>query len=107
MLAGLLIGCSPEAYQRSADLDVQKLLSDRKQKTLGYQPESVAPATQASRPGKSAYAKIPLTQLPPRAAPPVEPVKVEVPFAPLGPTELFPPGTPAPGFEPLDVQAAR
>jgi outer membrane protein TolC len=37
----------------------------------------------------------------------VEPVKVEVPFAPLGPAELFPSGTPAPKFEPLDVQAAR
>src|SRR4051812_18885351 len=107
MLAGLLIGCSPESYQRSADLDVNKLLADRKQKTLGYEPEVVAPATQPARPGKNAYAKIPFTQLPPKISPPIEPVRVEVPYAALGPAELFPPGTPAPTFEPLDVQAAR
>jgi hypothetical protein len=100
-------GCSPEAYKRSADLDVQKLLADRQTKTLGYQPEAVAPATQPTRPGKNAYARIPFTPLPPRASPPVEPQRVEVPYAPLGPAELFPPGTPAPGFEMLDVQTAR
>jgi len=32
----LLIGCSPEAYKNSADRQVQDILKDRKEKTLGY-----------------------------------------------------------------------
>src|SRR5688500_18404303 len=38
----LALGCTPEAYKRSADRQVQNILHDRKEKTLGYVPEGAA-----------------------------------------------------------------
>lgn len=85
-LAGLMMaGCTPEAYQRSADRQVERILADRKETTLGYQPQSTAQATVEAAPPAGAYARIPTTPMPPPTTSPVEPVHVEVPDEPLGP----------------------
>lgn len=102
-----VIGCTAENYRQWADRDVRKILDERKQTALGYKPESVAPATMPTEPPRKAYDKVPFTPLPPVAQPPIEPARVEVPYAPLGPAELWPPGTPAPQFQPLDVDVVR
>ncbi|MBC8107724.1 MAG: TolC family protein, partial [Anaerolineae bacterium] len=99
--------CSPDAYRRWADADVEKLLKDREKKTIDYEPQVVAPTTMPTNPPKQAYAKVPVPPKPPEASPPLEPTMVQVPLEPLGPIEFFPPGTDAPRFEPLDVQSAR
>lgn len=109
LLAALLLlaSCSPDAYRRWADSDVEKILSDRSKKTIDYEPQVAAPTTMPTKPQKQAYAKVPFTPKLPEASPPLEPTRVEVPADPLGPIEFFPPGTDAPRFEPLDVQSAR
>jgi outer membrane protein TolC len=107
-LVGLLItSCTPDAYRRSADLDVQRLLKDRKTQTVGYEPQSVAPATQPTDPPRKAYAKVPLSPLPPAAAPPLEPSRFVLEHAPLGPEEFFSPGTVSPRFDSMSVEEAR
>lgn len=94
ILAGtaLLIGCSPEAYKNSADRQVQDILKDRKEKTLGYVPETIAETTVPDQPSPEAYAKIPQTPIPPPTTSPIEPSSVELEHAPLGPEMLFPEG---------------
>ena len=88
----LLIGCSPESYKRSADTQVQAILRDRKEKTLGYRPQTIAETTVSDKPGPDAYVKIPQTPIPPPTTSPVEPSSVELTWGPLGPQMLFPAG---------------
>jgi hypothetical protein len=88
----LLIGCSPEAYKNSADRQVQDILKDRKEKTLGYVPETIAETTVPDKPGPDAYAKIPQSPIPPPTTSPIEPSTVELEYSPLGPEMLFPAG---------------
>ncbi len=88
----LALGCTPDAYKRSADRQVQDILRDRKEKTLGYVPESVAESTVPTEPGDEAYVKIPQTPIPPPTTSPMEPSSVELTHGPLGPEMLFPPG---------------
>src|SRR5688500_12012864 len=84
--AALPAGCAPEAYQRSADAEVYKLLAKRKKGVLDYQPETAVVATPGLAAPRRAYEKIPVTPVPPLAPPPVkQPEPVEVPYGPLGP----------------------
>lgn len=91
-LALLVAGCSPEAARRSADLQVEKILRDRTQTTLGYDPQTSLPATTPDDPAPRAraYARLPVTPLPPPAPSPIEPATAVVPFGPLGPSPIFP-----------------
>jgi hypothetical protein len=88
----LALGCTPEAYKRSADRQVQDILHDRKEKTLGYVPEAVAESTVPTEPDDDAYVKIPATPIPPPTTSPMEPSSVELEHGPLGPDMLFPAG---------------
>jgi outer membrane protein TolC len=87
ILALLPAGCTAEHYKASADRQVYSILDDRKQQTLGYQPEAVAQSTvKPVDPPKRAYAALPLTPKPPPQIPPMEPVRVLIPFGRLSPT---------------------
>jgi outer membrane protein TolC len=94
-----VFGCSGENYRRWADADVNRMLADRKEKTLGYQPKTLvdAPVPQDSVP-KKAYAKIPQTPLPPPQKSPVEPDRVVVPYGVLGPELKWMRDWPAPSM---------
>ena len=69
------IGCTPEAYRQEADIQVERILRDRKPTALGYQPEAVADTTVAPKPAPAAYQKIPVTPIPPPIIPPMEPTR--------------------------------
>jgi len=88
LLIALLAGCTPDAYRRSADLQVNNLLKDRKQETLGYSPQAVAPVTVSPALARPAYQKLPITPIAPPTTAPIEPLGEQTPFGPLGP-ELF------------------
>ncbi|MGB7157247.1 MAG: TolC family protein [Tepidisphaeraceae bacterium] len=90
--ATLLTACSPEAYKRQADRQVQDILQGRKEQTLGYVPETVAEATVPDKPGPDAYVKIPATPIPPPTTSPIEPSSVELTWETLGPDMIFPRG---------------
>ncbi len=118
--AGILSGafflpaCSNDTYRRWADADVQKLLSDRKEKTLGYEPRTPinAPIPGGSVP-KKAYAEIPQTPVVPTQPPPVEPSQTIVPYGTFGPETKWMRDWPAPqlasdmGMEAAQKQAAE
>jgi outer membrane protein TolC len=84
-LAGGGGGCTPTVYKNWADSQVQDILKDRKERTLGYQPEVKAETTVPDKPSRAAYEKIPQTPIPPKAPPPLAPSQVTVPYGPLGP----------------------
>ena len=63
-----LAGCSSDSYVRDADRQVGKLLRDREDKTLGYEPKTEVSAKIPPAPAKKTYAKIPASPIPPRAA---------------------------------------
>ncbi|HEV2292685.1 MAG TPA: TolC family protein [Tepidisphaeraceae bacterium] len=98
----LFAGCTPQSYKRSADRQVHDILRDRKLRTLGYVPETVAETTVPTEPDRTAYAKIPQTPIPPPTTLPIEPPSVELQYGPLGPEMLFPPGFE--GGAPIDIQ---
>ena len=104
--AVVAVGCTPGAYRRSADLQVHELLKDRKERTLGYTPQSAAPVQTPDRPPKRAYSKIPMTAKAPPTTSPVEPEGVEVSFGPLGPTQ-FPPAMAVPLGEEFGIESLR
>jgi hypothetical protein len=80
-----LSGCADFA-EREADRQVNALVKDRQDKTLGYRPQveattdhkNVVPTTQA-------YAKIPQTPHAPAAPPQAEPLRVVLEYGRLGP----------------------
>lgn len=81
-----LPGCTGNAYRRSADAQVYKLLAKRKAAALDYQPNTEVAATEEQAVPKRAYEMIPSTPVAPAAEPPLEVrVPVEVPFGPTGP----------------------
>ncbi len=93
----LLAGCSNEWYRQSADRQVESILKERKQETVGYTPvsdPSSAPAPKAAP--QKAYAKLPVTPIPPEQPSPIEPRRGELPFGPLSPEMTFPAGVSAP-----------
>src|SRR5207302_5020605 len=77
-ISGLWVaGCSTETYRQWADRDVNKLLADRKDDTLSYQPKTpVDTNIPKNPPAKRVYAKIPESPIPPPQPPPVEPSRV-------------------------------
>lgn len=83
-------GCTPDAYKRSADLQVRDLLRDRKQQTLGYQPEVEAEPQASAKPVAKSYSKVPASPLPPPPVASLEPVRREPTWERLGPFELLP-----------------
>jgi hypothetical protein len=107
ILASLLAGCTPDAYERSADLDVKKLLDDRQQQTLGYtghiQPETeISPKTTSK-----SYDRLPVTRTPPTTQPMLQPTGYTLGAVRLGPELLFPSGTSAPTHKSLTIEEAR
>ncbi len=92
----LLAGCSADAYRRSADAEVNRILRQRKEKTLEYQPDTTIASEPAQPVPDEAYEKVPETVVAPPATAPIEPVvEAGVPYGPLGPEAFFK-GLPAP-----------
>ena len=94
-------GCSTESYRRWADADVQKMLHEDKQKTLGYQPVTVidAPIPKTAVPSK-AMAEVPATAIVPPQPSAIEPLRADVPHGPMGPELKWMRDWPAPKLEP-------
>ncbi|HEX8914014.1 MAG TPA: hypothetical protein VF796_16825, partial [Humisphaera sp.] len=103
-------GCSTDAYRRSADADVYRLLKDRKERALGYDPQAVAepvlkPQTQPAADG-GAPAVAPSQNNSGRGGAPVDAVSArnrDVENGPAAPTKrsyAAVPITPLPPSEP-------
>src|SRR4051812_30744218 len=81
-----LSGCAPEAYRHDADREVSRILKERKQEALGYQPESSVSDEPAPQAIAKDYRKIPATAIPPAMPPAVATPTVDaLPYGPLGP----------------------
>lgn len=78
-------GCSPSWYQRDADRQIAEIVEKRKEETLGYKPQTVAPVTTSDIPKKAAYEKVPVTAMPDQSIVPLSKIKVEPVVTPLGP----------------------
>lgn len=98
----LSAGCSADTYQRWADHQVEGIVNDREQHTLGYKPQVVAPTDVPTTPPPGAYAKVPDTPKPPPATAPIEPGDLKLPYGPLGPEQIFPSGVTSPQAENKD-----
>lgn len=85
----LLIGCAPDDYRRDADRQVGRLLKQRTEETLGYEPKVISQAPAASQPTAKSFLKLPATPLPPPGAPALEPMLRKRRYQPLGPEKLF------------------
>jgi outer membrane protein TolC len=96
ILVVLVSGCTPDAYQQQADLQVSKILRDRKEQTLGYTPKTPIAPTEVASPTKRSYAKIPQTPVPPPTTAPIETSPSILPYGPLGPEKLFTDNRPPP-----------
>ncbi|HEV7298385.1 MAG TPA: TolC family protein [Tepidisphaeraceae bacterium] len=97
LVAAVVSGCSPEAYRRRADLQVDKILADRKETTLDYQPQTeVGPEETPAPPSRAAYDRVPYTVIAPPVPSPVEPSRVQMKHEALGPVQLFPTGVGVP-----------
>lgn len=101
-----LCGCSADWYKQSADSQVNRILNDRTKTALGYTPQIEAATTVNPNPSKQAYAKIPLTPIPPREPPVLDLADPDLPFAPLGPQDLFGEDV-SPGHRLLTEELAR
>jgi outer membrane protein TolC len=84
-LAPALVGCTAEDYRRSADAQVNSILRQRQERTLGYQPPVEVGADAPAPTPKRVYDKIPLTFLPPPTTAPIERVKLDLSKATYGP----------------------
>lgn len=86
MILICIAGCTPAWYRANADRQVQSLIIDRQQKTLGYEPEVEVATPENELPAPKAYEKIPLTDYPPERLPTmVVPIVIRT-FKPIGPT---------------------
>ncbi len=94
-------GCSTETYTHWADADVQKMLHEDKQQTLGYQPVTVidAPIPKGPVPNR-AMAEIPATVIVPPQPSAVERQRIDSPHGPMGPELKWMRDWPAPKLEP-------
>lgn len=62
-----LSACTPDAYQHSADVQVNRIIEDRKKTTLDYTPSTTLPADPIpAKPSKFAYQLIPASPIPPK-----------------------------------------
>jgi len=92
VVLALLAGCSADSYRRDADAQVGRLLKDRTQKTLGYEPETRLETSPTSKPSRAAFDKLPATPLPPPNIPALEPMARGLQAGGmLGPEMLFSP----------------
>jgi len=91
-----IAGCTPADYRRSADLQIQKLLSDRKRQTLSYEPAATADDKPVSDAPGNPYSRIPVTPIVVSSGRAVEPTNIELPFEQLGPKQVLPPGVEPP-----------
>jgi outer membrane protein TolC len=149
VLAVAVGGCA-DAYQRSADADVYRLLNDRKVRALGYDPQATsdpviktgaattlgAATTAGTRPAEDlsrvarpevdgkdpraaaeendpakpaparAYARIPVTPIPPSEPPALDLAKPPDPAVPLGPNPGQPAGDRPTRLDPFAVEMA-
>jgi outer membrane protein TolC len=87
----VLSACSPEAYRRSADRQVEELLDDRQKQTLDYAPQVEAPGAAPATVPKGAYERIPASPIPPPTAAPLTAAEVRFTAEPLGPQGDPPP----------------
>jgi outer membrane protein TolC len=94
--ASIITGCADAMYRKWADKQVDAIVRDREQRTLGYEPQVEAKSEVAAKPSQSAYDKIPDSPLPPPTTSPVEPAEASLPYGKLGPEQLFPSGVGAP-----------
>jgi outer membrane protein TolC len=101
-----LAGCSAGFYSHWADRQVQSIVSPREESTLGYTPQVDASSHVPARPATQAYAKVPPTPKPPPATSPIEPSRAHLPYGPLGPQMLFPPGVSAPQDSTYGLESA-
>jgi hypothetical protein len=89
LLVIVVPGCTAAHYRRSADRQVNRILSDRTKTTLGYTPQVEAETSVPEKPAKQAYNKIPISPVPPRLPPVIERAETELPYERLGPEDLF------------------
>lgn len=96
LLFAALVGCSPDDYQKSADLQVDRLVKDREKKTLDYAPQATADVKTSPQLTAKSYDKLPVSPVPPPTTSPMEPAQYGLPFKALGPEMLFSADMPAP-----------
>jgi outer membrane protein TolC len=89
-------GCTPDDYKRSADLQINKLLADRKRETLAYEPETNAADLPTPDAPNQPYRRIPVTPIVVSTGRTLEPIEVELPVEPLGPKQTLPAGVEPP-----------
>ena len=107
MFCALLTGCSANTYQKWADQQVDSIVHNREEATLGYTPQVVAPVTVNPNPTTQAYAKVPPSPRPPATTAPIEPSQSQLKFGKLGPEMLFPPGVSAPADSTYGLENAQ
>jgi hypothetical protein len=106
--AGLCVGgCSAGFYRNWADQQVDQIVHQREEVTLGYTPEVEAAVTVNPNPTTQAYAKVPLTPKPPATTSPIEPSDLKLTYGPLGPEQLFPSGVSSPQESLYGLDAAE
>lgn len=84
--AVIITGCSANWYRQEADRQVQKIVDQRKQETLGYVPATPIQAEPVAPPTRKSYEKVPFSPQPPEMASVIEPDKFELNFGRLGPS---------------------
>ena len=107
MLTFAVAGCTPAAYKADADRQIYKLVEDRKKETLGYEPQVVAATTTQPTIPPRAYRTLPVTPLPPTADSPIEPLRSNLPWEPIGPVDLFDQPLPTVQLEVADLSSGR
>ena len=103
-----IVGCTPDDYRRDADLQVGKLLADRKQTTLAYAPNTSVSTQPVAEPTRKSYATIPTSPLPGPTTSPVEAASTELHYGRLGPPATEPSGDDVAGqkqFTPENMRA--
>lgn len=85
LLGVCLTGCTNEWYRAQADRQVGKILDQRKQETLGYQPATPIKTEPVAAPTRKSYSKVPLTPLPPEQQSVLELDRFTVGFGVMGP----------------------
>jgi outer membrane protein TolC len=64
LMVAAISGCTPTTYRDWADRDVNKLIRDRQEKSLGYTTPTPPQDLATTRPASSMFARLPVTELP-------------------------------------------